>query len=48
MLCLLREWQESPSVIHMPLKVLLAISHSCQMLGKRGGKAMMWGPQEQT
>lgn len=35
LLCLLREWQESPSVIHMLLKVLLMISHSCQMLGKR-------------
>lgn len=32
LLCRLRERQESPSLIHMPLKVLLAISHSCQML----------------
>lgn len=34
LLCRLWEWQESPSLIHMPLKVLLAISHSCQMLGR--------------
>lgn len=32
LLCRFRERQESPSFIHMPLKVLLAISHSCQML----------------
>lgn len=38
LLCRLREWQESPSLIHMPLKVLLMISHSCQMLG-RGSRA---------
>jgi len=32
LLCRLRERQESPSLIHMPLKVLLEISHSFQML----------------
>lgn len=36
MLCRLRERQESPSLIHMPLKVLLEISHSCQMLAGGG------------
>lgn len=47
LLCRLREWQESPSVIHMPLKVLLMISHSCQMLGEReGSKAMGLGVPE--
>jgi hypothetical protein len=39
LLCRLRERQESPSLIHMPAKVLLVISHSCQMLGKwQGGE----------
>lgn len=41
LLCRLREWQESPSLIHMPLKVLLAISHSCQMLGRM--RTQRWG-----
>lgn len=36
LLCRLLARQESPSLIHMPRKVLLEISHSCQMLGRKG------------
>lgn len=45
LLCRLRVRQESPSRIHMARKVLLTISHSCQMLRAHGAReaGREWG-----
>lgn len=42
LVCLFLASQESPSLIHIPTKVLFSISHSCQILEEQKTLHFLW------